>query len=144
MNLSGAHNKLLLQTSRSLLSRNGSHQGSSRCTSPKCGAAAIQALSSLTVVILLKLVWVPGQNGIVGNCRADELAKNGNHTQIPSGWERAGFPLSSCIHVLDLWPSRYLSKSWSAISTCGVPKVFWSRVKRYGKLQAFFDMRRSF
>lgn len=50
-------------------------------------------------------------------------------TQVPSGWKRAGVPLSLCIRSLDLWTSREHSKRWSAINTCDIVKAVWLRVK---------------
>lgn len=88
------------------------------------------SLAAASSYFHIKLVWVPGHSGIVGNCKADVLAWKGTVTQIPSGWEWAGVLLSLCLRLLDLWALRELRNRWSATGTCGVGKGFWPRVER--------------
>ena len=42
----------------------------------------LECLSELATHNLVQLVWVPGYEGIVGNERADELAKKGADIQF--------------------------------------------------------------
>ena len=78
----------------------------------------------------IRLLWVPGQSGIAGNCKADELAKGGTLTPISSDWKRVGLPMPSCVLALDFWTSREYSKPWSKTWTCATARSFWPRVNR--------------
>jgi len=44
----------------------------------------------------ISLIWVPGHRDIVGNCIADELARQGTTKPLRPGEENVGMPMATC------------------------------------------------
>jgi len=68
----------------------------------------------------ISLIWVPGHRDIIGNCIADELARQGTIKPLLLGKENVGKPMATCklninkeeyySRVLRLSDTRYSAK----------------------------------
>lgn len=85
-------------------------------------------------IFRIRLVLVPGQSGIIWNCKADKLAK-----ALLLQFQPIGSKLVlRCSLMLNLSTSRKLGKRWST-TTYTTSRFFWVRVnrKRFSELLAY-------
>lgn len=66
------------------------------CLVRKC----LTTLSMASSQFVIRQVWVPGQSGISGKCKADELIKKITLALL-SVWEEVGNPVFLCFLLLD-------------------------------------------
>lgn len=67
-------------------------------------------LSIDTSYFVIRLVRVPGYCGIVENCKAYKLVREGTRVRITSEWKCVGSSWSTCARALDLQTSHKLAK----------------------------------
>ena len=55
-----------------------------------------ESLNEIAKHFIIKLQWIPGHQSIEGNCKADELARNGTTIDILPEKEMFGNPMATC------------------------------------------------
>lgn len=86
------------------------------------------SLNEMAEQFNIHLIWVPGHRDVPGNCKADELAKNG--TILPNVINRhnIGTPLATCKLSLKQHAQESINSRWSQSSTCLVTKQIWPSI----------------
>ena len=86
------------------------------------------SLMEMTEQFNIHLCWVPGHRDIPGNCRADELARQGTTLRILSDRQSLGMPLATCKHLLKLNAISKTNLRWENVSTCLISRQIWPRL----------------
>jgi len=55
-----------------------------------------RSLHEMANQFTISVIWVPGHRDIVGNCIADELARQGTTKPLQPGEENVGMPMATC------------------------------------------------
>ena len=83
-----------------------------------------RCLDLLSERFSVSLVWVPGHSNVLGNCRADEIARAGalllESSSIELGMPLASFKLAS---VRKFFPDANLS--WVNEESCSIARLTW-------------------
>ena len=93
-----------------------------------CSRVVTECLDSLNEMgkfFRIRLVWIPGHQGFLGNCEADALARDGTTAHPPLDQEGIGIPISTCRliireHLSDVWNNR-----WVNLRTCNHARCIW-------------------
>jgi ribonuclease HI len=78
-------------------------------TAQNCRAS----LNEMAKQFKIRLIWVPGHRNILGNCRADQLARLGTTLQVPARLECVGVPLATCKLEIGLKAVNETNKEWA-------------------------------
>jgi Ribonuclease HI len=78
----------------------------------------LECLSELATRNSVQLVWVPGHEGILGNERADELAKKGADTRFTGPEPVLGLPYSMVIRAIGDRMERKHTECWNSGKDC--------------------------
>ena len=84
---------------------------------------------------------MPGYEGILGNERADELAKKGADTQFTGPEPVLGLPYSVVKRVIVDWMERKLKESWKSSKDCKYSKALMEGPQQ-GRAIKLLNMRR--
>ena len=84
-----------------------------------------ESLNEMGRFFHIRLVWIPGHQGFLGNCKADLLAREGTIAHLPLAQEGIGIPISSCRliineHLMDAWNQR-----WANLRECNHTRCIW-------------------
>ena len=78
----------------------------------------IEALQHLSSFNSVRLQWAPGHCGIIGNERADFLAKQASQTPFTGPEPALGLSLTTVRDAVKKWSTRRQWKLWQALSGC--------------------------
>ena len=84
-------------------------------------------IQSLTLIgyYQVKLVWVPGHQGIRGNEKTDECAVRGSSLDEATARNDVMTPPVVVANKIDDWALHEFATRWSTISTCGISRTLW-------------------
>ena len=83
----------------------------------------MECLSELATCNSVQLVWVPGHENILGNERADELAKKGVDTSFTGHEPVLGLPYSVVKRAIGDWMERKHIECWKSGKDCKYSKA---------------------
>ena len=86
------------------------------------------SLKEMTEQFNIHLIWVPGHRDIPGNCKADELAKNGTLLPYVRQKHNIGTPLATCKYLLKQYALETTNTRWSQSTTCLATKQIWPSI----------------
>lgn len=89
-----------------------------------------QELQVLNEQHLLKLCWVPGHNNILGNEKADELARNGSNTDIDMVDNRVKIPLAIYKQKVTDKFQKLMIVRWEQSNSYLTTKQTWGNLKK--------------
>lgn len=73
----------------------------------------------------VKIVWVPGHEGHIGNENADQLARDGSALPLSENSNLCKIPLTSVKNCIDAVTDRDHAVRWTSLSDCRISKSFW-------------------
>jgi len=68
----------------------------------------------------VSLIWVPGHRDIVGNCIADELARQGTIKPLLTGKENVGMPMATCKLNIKNYFNKLANTHWQSAPQCRI------------------------
>ena len=78
----------------------------------------------------ISLQWVPGHHDIVGNCIADELARNGTTTAILRDKDTVGIPMATCKLLISQNIILLAEERWNSTSNCETSRLTWPKFNK--------------
>jgi len=87
----------------------------------------------------ISLIWVPGHRDIVGNCIADELARQGTIMPLLPGKEKVGMPMATCKLNLKNYFNKLANTHWQNAPQWRISHQTWPLInnKRASELLKF-------
>ncbi|XP_053968462.1 uncharacterized protein LOC128869891 [Anastrepha ludens] len=82
-------------------------------------------LTTLAQYFSINLLWVPGHSNIIGNCKADELARLGSSLQISQDRLDIPMPLATCKLLIDRYTISAANSNWRQLNTCAISRLAW-------------------
>jgi len=73
----------------------------------------------------ISLIWVPGHRDIVGNCIADELARQGTTKPLLPGKENVGMPTATCKLNINSYFNTLANTHWQNAPQCLISLQTW-------------------
>jgi len=73
----------------------------------------------------ISLIWVPGHRDIVGNCIADELARQGTTKPLLPGEENVGMPMATCKLNIKNHFNTLANTHWQNAPQCLISHQTW-------------------
>ena len=83
------------------------------------------SLEEIATQINICLCWVPGYRDISGNCKADELAREGTTTELQSLHNDYGIPIATLKLKFEEESIREANLRWLNTSVCRQLKLIW-------------------
>lgn len=85
-------------------------------------------LKSLANSCHITLCWVPGHSDVMGNEKADELARKGTELSNNSTSQTIGIPIQYIKATIDNKIQNILNKKWQDTTTCTISKQLWTSI----------------
>jgi len=73
----------------------------------------------------ISLIWVPAPRDIVGNCIADELARQGTTKPLLPGEENVGMPMATCKLNIKNYFNTLANTHWQNAPQCRISYQTW-------------------
>ncbi|XP_044317430.1 uncharacterized protein LOC123038043 [Drosophila rhopaloa] len=84
-----------------------------------------KSLHEMANQFTVSLIWVPGHRDIVGNCIADELARQGTTIPLLPGKENVGMPMATCKLIIKNHFSKLANTYWQNTPQCRISHQTW-------------------
>jgi len=94
-------------------------------TNSKTISECRKSLNEMATHLRNKLIWVPGDRNIEGNCIADELARQETTADILRDKDTVGMPMATCKLHLGQRLYTLSNNRWNSISTCHNSRLTW-------------------
>jgi ribonuclease HI len=86
------------------------------------------SLNEMSEYFSIQIIWVPGHSDVMGNCRADELARYGTTLQIQPEGAGLGRPIAALKLALSKKAIALTNERWTNTLTCRVAKQVWPKL----------------
>jgi len=84
-----------------------------------------KSLHEMANQFTVSLIWVPGHRDIVGNCIADELARQGTIKPLLLGKENVGMPMATCKLNIRNSFNKLANNHWQTAPQCRISHQTW-------------------
>jgi len=88
-------------------------------TTADCRRSLHEMASQFTIIL------VPGHRDIVGNCTADELARQGTIKPLLPGKENVGMPMATCKLNIKNYFNKLANTHWQNAPQCRISHQIW-------------------
>ena len=88
----------------------------------------------------IQIILVPGHSGVMGNCRADELARHGTTLQLQPERASLGRPITALRQALGKQALSSAGERWSNTLTCRVARQVWPKLD-LGRTRSLISLR---
>jgi len=79
----------------------------------------------MAIQFTISLIWAPGHRDIVGNCIADELARQGTIKPLLPEKENVGMPMATCKLNIKNYFNKLANTHWQNAPQCRISHQTW-------------------